>query len=188
MLHLALQAEFLETVDLRTAGKRMEALVKATPRFVQEMTLVCNLCDASKTYALVYAHFDSIQWGVYAAGVLLNLNLLMATHGDTAIKGHRHGYQSIASKLWGDGDKGGEMGSAVLSLLLVLVVLFGRGVVMLHTGLSEVPMLIAKTDSRTQKAVSNSAVKRASYRRPGVFMPWAMGVSAILIFIAMHGE
>jgi hypothetical protein len=167
----------------------MEHLFRETPAFIVEMSRVRELCESSPTYAWMYVNYSAIKWGLYGLVAVLNFNLLMVTVGHGAGKEPlARGYNSIFAALADRETNAYARGSATLSLLLGLVNFGGYVFVIGFLGLTEVPMCVFLTDERRRKTMQNPLVKKHTYRNPGAFAGWKLGMAFVGVFILMHAS
>lgn len=175
-LSTATKQKFEDSVDLRTAGKRTAALLANTHAFIFEMRQISFLCNTRPIYRQLYPFAGLLRWVVYALACVLNLNLLMSTVGSG--KGDRFREERKVGK---------NNLSNSITYVVGLAVLVGYCVLVCFFSVSEIPLLIHKTDANAKLLLSNPLVKKSAYRDGGqAFTQFGLVVVGVFLFIFMH--
>lgn len=175
------KAAFMRTCDLSTSEKRMKTLFEHLPAFIAEMERIFELAQAFPIYRLVATNVAMFKNGLYALVVLLNINVMMVTFDRSS----GHGYNSLfVTALSPPGDKAV---SVAFTVLLVLALVAGYSVLIVYHGVTEIPILIKRTDERTAGDLSpESPIKPDNYRDWSAFSVWGAALGFNLLFIFMH--
>ena len=170
---------FMQECDLSTSEKRMKALFEHMPVFIAEMERIYMLAETFPVYRVVAKTIVSFKKGLYLMVVLLNINVLMVTFGNSS----EHGYNRLHRAIFHPGD---EIISIYLTAFLALLLIAGYATVVVYHGLTEIPILIKDLDDRTEAQLADPTIKPDAYRDAGAFGLWGAALLFNLVFIYIH--
>ena len=170
------KARFLDTCDLSTPEQRTKMLLNLAPSFVYEMVRVSSLANSYPFYTFIHKNLVSIKWTMYAIVVMLNLNVMMATHGTGKMKG----YVSAAD---GALDPICQL-SLAITYVLGMLNLIGYCVIVWFLSLTEIPSTTQTIEEYTKKCLADP--KCYKYTNLGAFKWWTLTLIFNVLFIVMH--
>jgi hypothetical protein len=136
------------------------------------------------------ANYSSVKWALYALVVLLNLNVLMVTFGESSSPTHAaYGYNQVLETA---GTAQGRKVALSLTITMVLGILnfCGYSTVVIFLACAEVPNLVNFTDKTVAKAIAapNYKPHLGDGRNPSAFVTWALAMGALALFVVMHSS
>jgi hypothetical protein len=178
----ATKAQFLLTVDLATAEKRMGELLRCCDDFAAEMEHVHALAETSAPFRFLSRNLPAVKLGVYACVLVLNANVAASD------RKHRVPWASLASLL--DGSSAADTSlreAAALGVTFALgaLVLGGYSVVSMHLAQLEVPLMLRKMDEEVADALEHDP-KGESRTRPQALNASKGFLVATLVVGAIH--
>jgi hypothetical protein len=177
----ATKHNFLETVDLSTADKRMNALIKECDLFISEMDLIYAKAEQSTVYRRLHKHLPAFKFANYGLVMALNLNILLSPATS------RNPSTSIIEAMSGDADDHLELTSVIVTSALGLLVTIGYGVIIATLAVTELPLLIQELDENAKDiAEEGIEVEDSSDELINHWLNPMFGLSATIIFIALH--
>ena len=170
------KTRFLDTCDLSTPEQRTKMLLNLAPIFVYEMVRVSSLATSYPFYTFIHKNLVSIKWTMYAIVVMLNLNVMMATHGAGKLKGYVSAADGALDPVY--------RLSLAITYVLGIVNLMGYCIIVWFLSLTEIPSATQAIEEHAKKCIADP--KCHKYTKLSAFKWWTLTLIFNVLFIVMH--